>query len=84
PSTTTSIGTNAFAGCTSLATVICRATTHPSIGTYFGYDGTFSNNASGRKIYVPSGTGATYKAASGWSTYANDIYELDQNGNIPT
>jgi hypothetical protein len=30
------------------------------------------------KIYVPAGCGDAYKAASGWSTYADKIYELKE------
>lgn len=39
------------------------------------------------KIYVPYSAGHSildsYKAASGWSSYSNSIYELDENGEIP-
>jgi uncharacterized protein (TIGR02145 family) len=35
----------------------------------------FDNNASGRKIYVPSGAGAAYKGAEYWSKYADSIVE---------
>jgi hypothetical protein len=33
----------------------------------------FENNASGRKIYVPAASVDAYKAAEGWSEYADDI-----------
>lgn len=39
---------------------------------------------SGYIIYVPYGCGNTYKNASGWSSYASHIYELNQDGTIPT
>ena len=64
----TSIDDYVFNGCTSLSSVTVLATTPPTLG-----DDVFYNNASGRKIYVPSASVATYKAASGWSTYASDI-----------
>ena len=68
PSGVTEIGSNAFEGCSSLASVTVEATTPPTLGVY-----TFSGNASGRKIYVPSASVSAYQAASGWSTYAADI-----------
>ena len=36
------------------------------------------------KIYVPKGKGDAYKAASNWSSFASVIFELDEDGNIPT
>ena len=68
PDSVTSIGDYAFYDCSSLTTITIQATTPPTLG-----DDAFSDNASGRKIYVPSSSVATYKAASGWSTYASDI-----------
>lgn len=79
PSSVTFIGIYAFFSCYKLATVIVRATTPPALGS-----NAFDGNKSGRKIYVPNGTGAAYRAATNWSAYANDIVELDSNGNIPT
>ena len=79
PSTLTSIGANAFRGCSNLETLVVLATTPPTLGSN-SLTGTNAN----LKIYVPNGYGATYQAASGWSTYASRIYELDANGNIPT
>ena len=35
----------------------------------------FEGNASGRKIYVPTGSGANYKEKQYWSTYKDYIYE---------
>ena len=37
----------------------------------------FYNNASGRKIYVPSNSVSAYKSASGWSDYASAIVGYD-------
>ena len=37
----------------------------------------FSNNASGRKIYVPTESVEAYKSADGWSKYADDIVGYD-------
>ena len=64
----TNIGHKAFQYCRSLTSVTVRATTPPTLGIY-----AFDNNASGRKIYVPSENVETYKSASGWSTYVSDI-----------
>ena len=68
PNSVTSIGESAFQSCFGLISVTIEATTPPTLG-----GSAFSENASGRKIYVPSASVETYKAASGWSTYAADI-----------
>jgi hypothetical protein len=67
----THIADGAFYNCTSLASVTVEATTPPTLG-----NGVFNNNASGRIIYVPSASVATYKAASGWSSYASAIQAI--------
>ena len=66
----TMIGGNAFNWCFSLTSVYCKAITPPAAG---GYD-MFHGNASGRKIYVPTGSVEAYKSASYWSVYASDIF----------
>ena len=53
--------------------VYCLSVTPPTGGN----EEMFDNNAAGRKIYVPRGSGAAYKAAYGWSDYAADIVEYD-------
>lgn len=67
----TSIGNSAFIRCSSLTSVTIEATTPPTLG-----GSAFSENASGRKIYVPSANVETYKAASGWSSYASAIQAI--------
>ena len=67
----TNIGIQAFANCTSLIEVTISATTPPSLGS-----SAFSNTPSNLVIKVPSGYGETYKAATGWSTYADYITEV--------
>lgn len=72
-------------------TVIMLASTPPtSAERVFWYDsggGSFYLNTL-LKIYVPYSSDHSilnaYKAASGWSDYADYTYELDANGNIPT
>ena len=68
----TSIGEGAFHYCYSLKEVYCKSTTPPSGGASM-----FSNNASGRKIYVPTESVGAYKAAEGWSEYADSIVGYD-------
>lgn len=69
PSGVTSIGEYAFNSCSSLSSITINSTTPPTLG-----NSAFSstNNC---PIYVPCGTADTYKAASGWSAYANRIQE---------
>lgn len=61
------IGGSAFKGCTKLSSVYVQATTPPKLGSY-AFDDT--RNC---PIYVPTSKVNTYKAASGWSTYASRI-----------
>ena len=68
----TSIGRYAFYDCSSLAEVYCKPTTPPS-----GDWGMFDNNASERKIYVPTESVNAYKKASYWREYADDIVGYD-------
>ena len=68
PDSVTSIGGHAFYNCSRLTSVYCKATTPPAGGSIMFYD-----NASGRKIYVPTESVEAYKSASGWSSYADAI-----------
>ena len=68
----TKIGYRAFMGCTSLTSVYCKPTTPPAGGSDM-----FDNNASGRKIYVPTTSAYKYKAAQYWSDYSSDIEGYD-------
>ncbi|MBO7300171.1 MAG: leucine-rich repeat domain-containing protein [Tidjanibacter sp.] len=68
PASVTSIGREAFCKCTSLTSVYCKPTTPPS-----GGNDMFKDNAVGRKIYVPTESMNSYKAAAGWSDYASAI-----------
>lgn len=57
--------------CTSLAYIICRATTPPTMGNVNALGNT--NNC---PIYVPDASVDAYKAAENWSTYADRIYPI--------
>lgn len=76
PDNIVSIGNSAFSGCSSLKEIYCKPTTPPTGGYNMFY-----NNASGRKIYVPTESVEAYKAASEWSAYADDIYGYDFENN---
>lgn len=71
PSTITNIGWLAFSHCDSLEEVIIMATVPPVL--YGDGKSVFENNAPGRLIKVPAGSVEAYKAAAGWSEYADYI-----------
>ena len=77
PSGVTSIGQKAFSGCTGLRYIVCLATTPPTLGGNNQYAYPFYSTGYG-PIYVPAASVDTYKAASGWSTYASRIYPITQ------
>lgn len=61
------IGSNAFVSCGSLKKVTCLATVPPTVS------GTMFSSSYIPYIYVPAESVAQYKAANGWSTYADYI-----------
>ena len=67
PDGVTSIGTRAFYGCDSLTSITVKATTPPSLGSSDVIPSNVTN------IYVPAGSVNAYKAATGWSDYADKI-----------
>lgn len=69
PASVTTLGNYVFYQAIWLTEVHVLATTPPSAGS-----GIFLQ-APVQKIYVPTGTLATYQGASGWSTYANLMEE---------
>lgn len=84
PSTITEIGDNSMCQCTQLETVICRATTVPTMGSTSGTYGIFGGSkiaAGTGYIYVPDDLVEDYKAATNWSTYAAQIKGLSE---LPT
>ena len=66
----TFIGYNAFRGCTSMVSFTINATTPPTLQSYALND---TNNC---PIYVPAESVETYKAASGWSSYASRLQAI--------
>ncbi len=86
PNSVTEIGGAAFSDCSSLASVYCKAIIPPTLTPAYISDGytyyyTFSDNASGRKIYVPASKDDSiinaYKSADGWKDYADYIVEYE-------
>ena len=94
-STLTSISSRAFISLLSdgtSQTIIMRKTTPPTLGNnqVFHRDngsGSFYVNT-GIKIYVPYSADHSvlnaYKTATNWTVYANYIFELNEDGSIPT
>ena len=72
-SNVSSIEGYAFGYCANLTTIHIQATTPPTIGNYI-----FTGLPTNYIIYVPVGTGETYKAAAGWSAYSDHILEEGQ------
>lgn len=71
PESVVSIKLDAFYNCYKLSSIYCKPTTPPTLVGSWVFDG----NASGRKIYVPVGSGDAYKSANYWNEYAADIVE---------
>ncbi len=74
PDSVTWIGEYAFFGCTSLKEVYCKPTTPPrAVTSGSNYWSAFG----GCDIYVPTASVDAYKAADGWSDYADYIVGYD-------
>ncbi|MBD9093846.1 MAG: hypothetical protein EGQ20_15145 [Bacteroides oleiciplenus] len=71
PSTITSIGNGIIWLVNNKVTIVCRATTPPTLGG-FGYNGY------AKAIYVPDTSVDAYKIAPNWSNQSNKIYPLSQ------
>lgn len=82
PATLTSIGTFCFNGQSALSTVVCLATTPPTLDST-----AFRNTPSTFKLYVPYSDNhsvlSAYQNATNWSTFASRTFELNQDGTIP-
>ena len=70
PSAVTTIGSNAFKGCTGLKSIHILPTTPPTITAT-----TFQSLAPDCVIYVPQGCLETYQTATNWSTFASQMQE---------
>lgn len=70
PVTLTSIGDDCFNYSSNLTSIICMATTPPTLG-----DSAFKNT-NNCPIYVPTESVNTYKTAENWSTYASRIQAI--------
>ncbi len=88
PESVTTIGCGALSGCSSLATVYCKPTTPPAakvLGNYYPTPSwnAFEGSSLTLVIYVPYVSVEAYKAASGWSTYADAFVAYDfENGEV--
>lgn len=71
PSGVTKINDSAFYMCDNLKSVTILATTPPTLGT-----SVFYSTHNDLVIYVPAESVETYKAASGWSSYASKIQAI--------
>ena len=70
PSSVTKIGSYAFASCTSLTSITINVVTPPDVFHIF------DNCSKLTAIYVPAGSVEAYKAASGWSEFADKIQAM--------
>lgn len=71
PSSVTSIGDNAFDECEVLTNITSLPTTPPTLGNEYSLSLQVVE-----VIYVPSESVEAYKAATNWSTYANQIQAI--------
>lgn len=72
----TAINQRAFLSCSSLTTMICRATTPPTLGSVV-FGSTPIASGSG-VIYVPDDSVEAYKAATNWIPYSDRIKPLSE------
>lgn len=77
PDTVTSMSTNTITNCWSLDSLIMRGSSPPTIDATSGI-GARKVISLTLKIYVPLEAVDTYKAASGWSIYADIIYAISE------
>ena len=67
PDSITSIAGSTFNGCNNLTGIYCKPTIPPTLNALS------IENPTHRKIYVPTESVDTYKAAEGWKKYADNI-----------
>lgn len=74
PQTVTTIGEDAFTGCSILESITCKAKTPPEIRDLFaGYMSQYF-----QEIRVPQSSVDAYKNALGWSSYADYIVGIEE------
>ena len=72
----TNIGQYAFSYCSKLTALILRSETKATLSSTSAFVSTPIESGTGY-IYVPRALGDSYKAASNWSTYADQIRALE-------
>ena len=72
----TSIGNMAFYSCSKLTALILRSGTMATLNGAYALNNTPINSGTGY-IYVPSALVDSYKAASNWSTFANQFRAIE-------
>ena len=80
PEVVTVIEGCAFSNCSNLTGVYCEPTTPPTLGS-----NAFKSASASLVIYVPAESVEAYKAADGWSNYADKIvgYDFDKGEIVP-
>ena len=73
----TSIGEYAFNDCTSLTTVILSNNQVATLGSIYAFNNSAISARAGY-VYVPDNLVNSYKTATNWSTYANQIKPLSE------
>lgn len=72
-----------FVDCHKLITLVIKNSSC-ILATTNAFNGTPIVGSGVGKIYVPYGYGDEFKERANWSTFASHIYELNEDGNIPT
>ena len=70
------IAANAFNGATALKDLIIRSSSVSTLSNTNAFTGTLIASGNGG-IFVPDSLLASYKSASNWSTYENNIFSID-------
>ena len=73
----TSIGSNAFYGCTALTSLTLSKNQVATLSSTSAFTGTPIASGTGY-VYVPDNLVDQYKASTNWATYANQIMPLSQ------
>ncbi len=69
PNSVTSIGSSAFDGCSDLDTIVCKASTPPTVSHSY----TFRNVPTSCKVLVPCGSASAYRSAQYWIRFSSFI-----------